>query len=66
MVAFDREGLLTVKQVAERLGLREGTIRTWLAKGRLPKVRCGRAIRVPAGAIQDFVRRNTVPARENR
>ncbi len=66
LVESDREWLLTVKEVAERLGLQESTIRTWLAKGRLPKVRCGRAVRVPAGAVQDFVHRNTVPARENR
>jgi excisionase family DNA binding protein len=57
--------LLTVRQVAECLGLQEGTIRGWLTEGRLPKVCCGRAIRVPAEALKDFVRRNTVPARES-
>jgi excisionase family DNA binding protein len=66
MVIVDREWLLTVKQVAARLGLQEGTIRTWLARGRLPKVRCGRAVRVPASAIKDFIKRNTVPARADR
>ena len=65
-MASDREWLLTVKQVAERLGLREGTIRAWLTQGRLPKVRCGRAIRVPAEAVEDFVSRNTVPAQGGR
>jgi excisionase family DNA binding protein len=56
--------LLTVREVAERLGLREGTVRMWLTKRKLPYVRCGRAIRVPAEAIAQFVERNTIPARE--
>lgn len=58
--------LLTIREVAKILGLQEGTIRTWLKQRRLPKVRCGRAIRIPAGAVEDFVRKNTVPARGNR
>lgn len=59
-------GLLTVKEAAERLGLRESTIRAWILRRRLPYVHCGRAVRIPADAITDFIDRNTVPAREDR
>jgi len=57
--------LLTVKQAAELLGLKVATIRAWLLRRKnLPFVRCGRAIRIPADSIAEFVERNTIPARE--
>jgi excisionase family DNA binding protein len=58
--------LLTVKQVADALGMKEATIRLWIAKRKLPRVNCGRAVRVPASAVVEFIERNTVPAREER
>jgi excisionase family DNA binding protein len=58
--------LLTVKQAAELLGLKVATIRAWLYRRRLPCVRCGRAVRVPADAVAQFIERNTIPAREER
>jgi excisionase family DNA binding protein len=58
----NKDQLLTIREVAKHLGLREGTIRAWLRQRRLPRVSCGRAVRVPAKAVHDFVRRNTVPA----
>ena len=58
--------LLTVKQAAEALGLKAATIRAWLSRRRLPCVRCGRAVRIPAQAIAEFIERNTIPAREER
>lgn len=56
--------LLTVKQAAELLGLKVATIRAWLLRRKLPRVNCGRAVRIPAGAIAQFIERNTVPARD--
>jgi len=58
--------LLTVKQAAELLGLKVATIRVWLYRRRLPCVRCGRAIRVPADAIARFIEENTIPAKAPR
>ena len=63
---YDQDRLVTVRQASDRLGIREGTIRLWLVQRRLPSVRCGRAVRIPAKALEEFVRRNTVPAREDR
>jgi excisionase family DNA binding protein len=65
-VAETQSPLLTVRQVAGKLGLRECTIRLWLAQRKLPRVSCGRAVRIPADAIVQFIERNTIPAKEER
>jgi excisionase family DNA binding protein len=58
--------LFTVEQAAANLGVKPGTVRLWLYQRRLPRVNCGRAVRIPADAIAQFIERNTVPAREER
>ena len=58
--------LLTVAQAAEALNLKVSTVRAWVAKRKLPRVNCGRAVRIPADAIAEFIERNTIPAREQR
>lgn len=58
--------LLTVKQTADALGLKVATIRAWLLRRKLPRVNCGRAVRIPADAVAQFIERNTVPAGEER
>lgn len=56
--------LLTVSQAAEILGVKISTIRAWLLRRKLPRVNCGRAVRIPADAIAQFIEHNTVPARQ--
>ena len=63
---ISNRSLLTVREAAERLNLRESTIRMWLLKRKLPRVNCGRAVRIPAEAVADFIEHNTIPAREER
>jgi excisionase family DNA binding protein len=58
--------LLTVKQAADALGLKVATIRAWVSRRKLPRVNCGRAVRIPAAAIAEFIERNTIPAKEER
>ena len=59
--------LLTVVQAARMLALKESTIRAWLLKRRLAKVRVGgRAIRIPVAEIQRIISEGTIPARESR
>jgi excisionase family DNA binding protein len=60
------KNLLTVVETAEALNLKTSTVRAWLAKRKLPRVNCGRAVRIPADAVAQFIERNTVPAREER
>ena len=47
--------LLRVPEVAKALGLGRSTIYELIAKGELPVVRVGRAIRVSAAAVQKWV-----------
>jgi len=66
MSKFQMVELLSVKQAAQALAVKEATIRAWLARRKLPFVRCGRSVRIPADAIMEFIERNTIPARESR
>jgi excisionase family DNA binding protein len=47
------KGLLTVRQVAENWQVSERTIRRMIVDGRLPVIRLGRAVRIPAKAATD-------------
>ena len=61
-----QNNLLRVDEVARRLGIKEGTVRLWLTLRKLPRVQCGRSVRVSAEAVEEFIARNTIPARESR
>jgi excisionase family DNA binding protein len=58
------KNLLTVAETAEILNLKVSTVRAWLLRRKLPRVNCGRAVRIPADAITQFIERNTIPAKE--
>jgi len=59
--------LLSIKEASELLGLKPATLRAWQSRRKnLPFVRCGRAVRIPAEAVERFIERNTIPAREPR
>jgi excisionase family DNA binding protein len=60
------KSLLTVAETAEALNVKAATIRAWLMRRKLPRVNCGRAVRIPAEAVKDFIQRNVIPAREER
>jgi excisionase family DNA binding protein len=57
--------LLTIAEAAEALSLKPSTIRAWVLRRKLPRVNCGRAVRIPADAVERFIAENTVPARED-
>ncbi len=58
--------MLTVRQAAERLGLRDSTLRAWIAQRRIGIVRLGRAVRIPVEEIERLVAEGSVPARERK
>lgn len=60
------KGLLTVAQTADLLNVKVCTIRAWLSRRALPRVNCGRAVRIPADAVAQFIERNTIPAKDDR
>jgi excisionase family DNA binding protein len=45
------------------MGLKEATIRVWIARRKLAFVKLGRSVRVPSEAIEEMIVANTVPAR---
>ena len=59
--------MLTVAQVAQRLGIKEATVRLWIAQRRLSYVKLGRhrksAIRIPEAEVNRLIEKSTVPAR---
>ena len=65
--ATEQKQLLTTAQVAERLAIKESTIRAWLLARRLARVRIGRrAVRIPESEVERIIAEGTVSARENR
>jgi len=59
--------LLRVEEAAELLNVKPSTIRAWLLKRKLPRIRIGaRSVRIPAEALEKLIAENTIPAREPR
>ncbi|MBP0455998.1 excisionase family DNA-binding protein [Streptomyces montanisoli] len=56
------ERLLSVPEVAERLGTTQRFPRRLIAERRIVFVRVGRHVRIPEKAVSDFINRNTIPA----
>ena len=57
--------MLTVRQAAERLGLRESTLRAWIAQRRISVVRLGRAVRILPEEVDRLISEGTMPARRS-
>ena len=47
--------LLTIPEVADRLGLGRSFIYQLVMKGEIPSIKIGRARRVPSKGLEDFV-----------
>ncbi len=59
---INREELVTVEETARRLGLKESTIRAWIARRRLSYTKLGRAIRIPSSEIERLINAGFVPS----
>jgi excisionase family DNA binding protein len=52
---------LRVEEAAEYLNVKPSTIRAWLLRRKLPRVRIGaRSIRIPREALEKLIAENTV------
>lgn len=54
--------LLRVPQVAERLAIRESTVRKMIFQRRLPTVRIGKTVTIPEEVINEMIRSGYRPA----
>ena len=63
----ETDKLLRPEEVADWLGLRVSTIRSWILHRRIEVVRVGRrAIRIPASVVRKIIDAGTIPTREGR
>jgi excisionase family DNA binding protein len=58
---FQERLLLKADEVARRLSMGRATVYLMMASGELPTLRKGRAVRVPARALEQWIERQTVP-----
>ena len=63
-MATTSKQLLTVAQVADRLGLKQATIRRRILERRLPYVKLVRAVRIPVEVIDALIASSYRPAIE--
>jgi excisionase family DNA binding protein len=54
----------TDEEVGSLLHVSKRTVSRMRKSGVLPFLRIGRAVRIPADAISNFINRNTIPAKE--
>ena len=54
------DGLLNVRQVAIQLGLKDRTIRQWIALRKIEYVKAGTAVRIRQAEIDRIIRSGTV------
>lgn len=57
--------LLTIPETAQRLGLKEKTVRRWVFLHKLTYVKVGSAVRIPDGEVERIIREGTVPRLPN-
>ena len=57
-------GLLSVKQVAEELGVSPHMIRALVRQGRIPHVQVGRRVLFDPKDIENFIESHKIPARD--
>jgi excisionase family DNA binding protein len=58
--------LLSVPQVAERLGVTVSCIRRWILERKITTVKLGRLIRIPSAEIERLISSGSRPARSAR
>lgn len=58
--------LLDIKTVSRRLDVAESTVRSWVLRRRIRFVKLGRAVRIPAVAVEELIRSGTVIPPENK
>jgi excisionase family DNA binding protein len=63
---FQNPTLMTITSVADRLGVKPVTVRSWIAQRRISSVRIGRCVRLESRVVDELIQENSVPARQPR
>jgi excisionase family DNA binding protein len=58
----NEQRLTNVRGVSQMTGMKEVTVRKWIAERRIASVRMGRSVRISVEEVERFIRENTVPA----
>jgi excisionase family DNA binding protein len=58
--------LLSVSQIAERLGVTEACIRRWILERKIATVKLGRLIRIPSAEVERLISSGLRPGRPAR
>ncbi len=57
--------LLKVSEAAQRLGLKQSTIRAWiLRRAHLEVVKLGRSVRITSESVERLIERNKIPPKK--
>ena len=60
---LERQGLLTVAQAAQILGMKEGTVRDWILKRKISYLKLnGKAVRIRPEVIERLLAESEIPA----
>lgn len=59
-------GLMSVSGVAERLGISEATVRSWILYRRIEVIKVGRRVLIRPETLDDLIRAGTIPAHRGR
>ncbi len=63
MTSQEKPYLLTYRDVAQILGLKENTIRVWVSNRKIPFVKLGSAVRFTPEMVQQIIAESTQEAR---
>jgi excisionase family DNA binding protein len=55
--------LLTIKQVAEKLQVKENTVRIWQMKGKITFIKLPQGVRIPEEWLEGWLKKRTVKAK---
>ena len=66
MTKTSEQRFTNVRGVSQITGMKEVTVRKWIAERRLACVRMGRAVRISVAEVERFIAANTVPAADHR
>jgi excisionase family DNA binding protein len=59
MTIQNRQNLLTYRDVAQILGLKENTLRVWVSARRIPFVKLGSAVRFTPKMVDEIIEKST-------